>query len=190
MWVQFFIDFALLLFLIYVPGMLLTAIFRMPAPLRFSLAPIISIVAYEMFAVVFQKVGISASFVSITLPTIIAGVIMWMISHFLKRARSTNCATGENPIYRWHLLALYVLVGVSLGLVFFVKPLDGSNVFLQAWDNAFHLNAIKCFVDSGNYSTLAVTVHMGADPNPGTYYYPAAYHMLCAMIVDLTNSIW
>lgn len=188
MWVQFFIDFALLLFLIYVPGMLLTAIFRMPALLRFSLAPIIAIVAYEMFAVVFQKVGISASFVSIALPTIIAGVIMWMVSHFLKRVRSTNCATGENPIYRWHLLALYVLVGVALGLVFFVKPLDGSNVFLQAWDNAFHLNAIKCFVDSGNYSTLAVTVHMGADPNPGTYYYPAAYHMLCAMIVDLTSS--
>lgn len=188
MWVQFFIDFALLLFLVYVPGTLLAAIFRMPAPLRFSLAPIISIVAYEMLAIIFQKVGISASFVSIALPTFIASVVVWAISHFLKRAKSTDRATGEAPGYRWHLLALYAFVGVALGLVFFVKPLDGSNVFLQAWDNAFHLNAIRCFVDSGNFSTLAVTVHTGANPNPGTYYYPAAYHMLCAMIVNLTNS--
>lgn len=187
MWIQFFIDFALLLFLIYVPGVMFGAVFRISAVLRFACAPIISIAAYEVLAIVYEKIGIVASFTAVALPVLFASIVFCVAVLAIRREKNETNSKAQTASYSWWLLVAYALVGVAVGMVFFVKPLDGSDTFLQAWDNAFHLNAIRCFLDSGNYSTLAVTIHSTIGPNSGTYYYPAAYHMLCAMIVDATG---
>lgn len=188
MWASFFADFALLIFMLYVPGSLFGSAFRMPKVLRFSFAPIFSITAYEALAIAYQKASVSASFVKIVLPVMVLSILVCVASRLVGRAKSANCEVAQNATYRASLLALYACVGLFVGAFFFVRQIDGANTFLQAWDNGFHLNAIRSFIDTGNFSALAVTARIGVESNPTFVYYPAAFHMLVALVVEVTGS--
>lgn len=186
MWVNFFICFALALVMLYLPGTLFGSIVRMPSVLRFAFAPLVSVVLYEVFAISYQKMSIHAGFSPIFVPVGVLSAFVCLIA--LLRRRKVAIGGHVAIRYSWTLLAAYVAVGFVVGMLFFVKALDGTDTFMQAWDNAFHLNVVRYFVDSGNYSALCVTNYIDVSPTPGSSYYPAAWHLICAAIVDLTGS--
>lgn len=186
MWVTFFICFALALVMLYLPGTLFGSIVRMPSVLRFAFAPLVSIVLYEVLAISYQKLSIHADFFSIFVPAVVLSAFVYLIA--LLRRRNKASGSCQATRYSWALLIAYIAVGFIVGMLFFVKALDGTDTFMQAWDNAFHLNVIRYFVDSGNYSALYVTNYLDVSPTPGSSYYPAAWHLICAAIVDLTGS--
>ena len=194
MWAQFFADFGLLLAVLYIPGTLLVTPFRIPVVLRFAFAPVISIVMYEVLAIAYQEISVRASFVSIAVPAIAISAVVSAGAVMRNRQRTFACdARGNNgdadvTRYHWSLLALYACISLAVGGFFFVKQLDGSDMFLQAWDNGFHLNVIRSFMDTGGYSALTVTPYVGLPSGSETTYYPAAFHMLCALIVQVTDS--
>lgn len=188
MWTSFFIDFILALVMLYLPGALFGSLFRMPTVLRLAFAPIISITLYEILAIAYQKLSIFANFFSIFIPVLVISAVVCGVSIAVRRSRKSSCGKVVGCSFRWSLLAAYVGVAFVVGMLFFVKALDGTDTFLQAWDNAFHLNVVRYFVDSGNYSALCVTNTVGASPVPGTAYYPAAWHLLCAAITSVVGS--
>ena len=86
---------------------------------------------------------------------------------------------------------LYAVVGIAVGTVFFVRNLDTAASFYQAFDNLHHLNSIRSFVDSGNYSSLNSAVYLesaGSLASPYLWstssFYPSAWHGLVSMIVQ------
>ena len=86
---------------------------------------------------------------------------------------------------------LYAIVGVAVGTVFFVRNLDTAASFYQAFDNVHHLNSIRSFVDSGNYSSFNSAVYLesaGSLASPylwsSSSFYPSAWHGLVSMVVQ------
>lgn len=187
MWVNFFICFILALAMLYLPGVLLGSVVRSSSVLRFAFAPLVSVVLYELIAIFYQKLSIRADFFSIVTPALVLSALVFVIAVLLrKRRRERGCQ--ESTGYSWRFAVAYIVAGFAVGMLFFVKGLDGTDTFMQAWDNAFHLNVIRYFLDSGNYSALCVTNYIDVSPTPGASYYPAAWHLVCAAIVDLTGS--
>lgn len=187
MWTSFFIDFALTLVMLYVPGMLFGFLFRMSNVLRLAFAPIFSITLYEILAIAYQKLSIFADFFSIFFPILLISAVVCIVSLVVRRNKKESCSQVMGQSLCWPSLVLYVGVAFVVGMLFFVKALDGTDTFLQAWDNAFHLNVVRYFVESGNYSALCVTNTTGVSPTPGSGYYPAAWHLLCAAITSVVG---
>ena len=187
MWVNFFICFILALAMLYLPGVLLSSFARGSGVLRFAFAPLVSVVLYEFVAIVYQKLSIRADFFSIFAPAFILSALVFVVAVLLRKHRGERGCRGFAG-YSWRFAVAYIVVGFGVGMLYFVKGLDGTDTFMQAWDNAFHLNVIRYFLDSGNYSALCVTNYIDVSPAPGASYYPAAWHLLCAAIADLTGS--
>lgn len=187
MWVNFFACFALVLVMLYVPGVLLSSAVRVASVVRFAFAPLVSVVVYEIAAIFCEKLSIRASFPTIFGPVLVLSVLVFL-AVTLARRYVVKREPQETTVFSWTIAAAYMAVGLVVGMVFFVKALDGTDTFMQAWDNAFHLNVIRYFIDSGTYSALCVTNYLDASPAPGSSYYPAAWHLLCAAIADFTGS--
>lgn len=83
------------------------------------------------------------------------------------------------------MVCLYVGLGLFVGLFIFVRALDGAECFNETYDNLTHLGLVRSFLESGHYSTLTTSVarDLGA---VGTYY-PAAWHLVTAMVASITD---
>ena len=70
-------------------------------------------------------------------------------------------------------------VGCLVTLYLFIMPLNGPESYVQEFDNAFHLNVIQAFVESGRFSVLQATTFptMPLQPGGDIAYYPAAWHI-------------
>lgn len=76
-------------------------------------------------------------------------------------------------------LACFIVFAFIIGLIYYVKPLDGPSCFSQAWDDFTHYGLIQSFIDTGVYSTLTTSIY--ANLGISGSYYPAGWHLICAM---------
>lgn len=176
---------------LYVPGMLIIRASRMPWVASILLAPLASIAAYTVLAIVYCWIGIPCNWATLALALTIVGVIALAVSCGIVRegAKAGGDAilrdSSEDNRFSWCCLALYSIVGIVITIIVFASCFDVPSTFIQTFDNAAHLNMIQSFVDSGNYSTLATTVFPEVEANefvnPWKAYYPAAWHGLAAM---------
>lgn len=85
------------------------------------------------------------------------------------------------------MLAAIVLFAVLITCIVFIRQLDGPSSFVQEYDNSFHLNLIRSFVDSGEYSVTHCSTYLenlDAAPVSGVGYYPAGWHCVAALLVS------
>lgn len=91
------------------------------------------------------------------------------------------------------VVLLSLVLGVVLGYYLIYSRLDSLDAMFQSYDTTWHLNLIQAMVDSSNYSSINVGPYMSAADAaimPINYngFYPAAWHVLCAMAVQLTGA--
>ena len=192
MWFQFLCASALCLVALYTPGFV--ALLSAGASFGSSLAcaPALCVAAYAVLAIVYPVLGVSASFRSLFCPVLALALLISVVClavrrrHFKPRAELCGHA-----LLSAGLPVLYAIVGVAVGTVFFVRSLDTAASFYQAFDNLHHLNSIRSFVDSGNYSSLNSAVYLesaGSLASPYLWstssFYPSAWHGLVSMIVQ------
>lgn len=89
---------------------------------------------------------------------------------------------------RWPLLVhLGALIIPAVILFSGLTYMIGSPEYIsQTWDNVFHLNAVRYILETGSGSTLTLggMYSNGADPA----LYPAAWHDLVSLVVQLTGA--
>lgn len=182
--VNFIICILLLLIMFYAPGFLFVRNFAPRGAYAVAFAPLISIALYEIFAIVFSFANIENSFFALFAPALLLGVACFF-------AFRKQCAVGGQSKADLKMLALYACVGLGVGAVCFIANLPDVNSFCQEWDNASHLSFIRSFLETGDYSTLGVSAYgndmMTPSGEEATSFYPAAWHLICAMIVSLTG---
>ncbi len=72
----------------------------------------------------------------------------------------------------------------------FLLPLDGPGSAVQTYDNVHQFGLNRSFADSGLWCSFHTTLYLDPassviDPIPGSGYYPAAFHLLAAFLVDM-----
>lgn len=120
------------------------------------------------------------------LPVLIVAVAIAAILLLLRRGLRALPAivTVRRRFDGW--LAASFLVAAVLIAVRFVAIVGDPDAISQTFDNIFHLNAVRFALDTGSASSL--TIGRMTNPSGGLGFYPAAWHALTALTVQLSGA--
>lgn len=201
MWLSFAFAVAALFACLYVPGFILFKALRCSTAFSFACAPLYSLFGFCILGVAYPVFGIGATFPSIVLPVL--GVAIAVLAVQAVRARGSFAAFRKDvsslkerrgaPCFGTVAMCLYVVAGLCFTAYLYVASLNGPGSFAPTYDNVFHFNLVRAFVDSGNWSALSASVYpaetgaQGWSPLPGAGYYPTGWHLLSALTVDMCS---
>ncbi|MFI7483298.1 DUF6541 family protein [Kocuria sp. M1R5S2] len=198
-WWPYLPAFAVLLAVLWLPGLALLWAFGQRGGRILLTAPAISVAVVGVTGVVLDLVGIPYGALSQAVSAVVLAALAWLAGRFVPHGRHTppppaGPAAVEDPEARidggrrW-LFPAGAAAGLAVGAVLLVRRMVSvigvPEAMAQRWDNVFHLNAIRYVVESGNGSTL--TLNRMTDPERTIALYPAAWHQLASLVVPLTG---
>ena len=195
MWDLFFIATITGIVFIFVPGYLILRGCRQQRFVAAAISPLLGVIVYAFLGIVYGEIGITCSWINVFGSFLIISILIYGISkaaqrHFtLNVSNTSHTNTASNTVSRLYLPA-YLIVSITLDCFFFLSNLSSADSFFQAYDNIFHLDVIRSFINSGDWSLLTVTLYETATfnpPLPGGSFYPAGWHVLCALLVSALN---
>lgn len=189
MWSSFLLSAAVILLALYVPGYLFFRALRVSRVFSVGCAPLYSLALYAALPIIYQKAGVFCNGAMLVAPTLVLAIALLLI--FNRRGEQTY----GNPSIRhpWLILALYLAMGLLACWFIFVSGLGDFDTFYNRHDNSTHLNAIRAFIDSGNWSSLGMNVYLTAPDNAQPFdssavFYPSAWHDVVALAVSATGA--
>lgn len=190
MWLTFCIAIVVCVLAFYLPGFLLFSGLGVSRIRALLIAPLASVAGYCAFGIVLPKLGIICSWTSVLLPMLVICAIPFVVR--FARNRRGKLRAEQPGVLDWKTLGIYVALGLVIGTYIYVMPLGAPDAFSQEYDNAFHMETIRAFADSGIWSVLEVSKYMTpADqaiaPLPGAGFYPALWHLMCALVVSVLD---
>ena len=178
---------------LYLVGFLVLKGFRFSNLFALAAAPIVSTLGFETLAIVLDKLDQAASWTVFFVPSLLVGIVVFGVGTLLGRrrvhARADAVAASElkNDLrFDLKMVALYVGLALFVGLFVFVGALDGPACFNETYDNLTHIGLVQSFLESGHYSALAASVYQ--DLGEVGSYYPAAWHLVTAMVAEATGT--
>lgn len=184
MWISFLACIILCAIVLYVPGYLLFRNLAFSTPRSIAFAPIASTAIISIVAIVNEKIGIFSAGSTVFGPTLVLCFIPYLIAKLIGHAKTTDRATS----WDWKFLACYAAFGILICVYMFIKPLDGADSFYCRADNATHLNMVRYFVESGQWSSIGATTGTIAFIPGSAGFYPSAWHDLAALVCTLASS--
>lgn len=182
MWLLFAGASLACLLALYGPGCLLFRGLRFSWPLALACAPLASVFGYAAISVLWGILGIGCSWATVVLPVALTcGACFIGVSYF-----GTQNKAPRSSGFAWGMLALYLSAGIIVCLYVYVLSLDGPQSYYCRYDNQTHYNLARHFLDSGDWSVLHTGSGAAANEMQ-TGYYPAAWHLLVALVASATG---
>ena len=190
-WLEFGLVFILAVLILFLPGSFLGLSLGMRRSSAIALAPALSIVTYCVLGIIYTRVGIFASALSLTLPVWAVSAVLFLLVRHKKVRKAFDLSGPCRNTFR--TMSLYVIFGLLFGGIMFVLPLDGPASSVQTYDNVFHFSLANSFLESGSLSSLDTSLYLGEiwkgiAPFSGHSYYPAAWHVLTASTASLSGA--
>ncbi|WP_251197728.1 DUF6541 family protein [Anaerotardibacter muris] len=190
---EFILSCALITLVLYLPSTLLLRAAHLSCWKAIAFAPLLSILLYSILGVLYSKAGITATGWTIGLPVLLFALVVYGVGVLRSRKRATSASRfDDEPEGKLGLVPLlYVAVGFGLYAFFYLAAMPSMGHAAETYDNVFHYNLIRSFVDSGVWSSLNGSVYLdGASDYPSAFtllgvYYPAAWHAISAFPVSL-----
>lgn len=198
MWLSFSLAFALAVLLLFVPGLLIARAARF-APLQcVGFAPGISVAGYAILCLVYERIEVPTSALTICGGWLFVAAVVFVCSCIARRGYlcAAHAARPRPPRGKAHarwfwlpIAAAYLVIPLVAATILFLKPMDGADAFMQAFDNVSHLGTIRGAVDSGMMDPIGKIGYYSAMEDaarpfaPTTSFYPEMWHMLAAMVV-------
>ena len=147
-----------------------------------AIAPGAAITVISVTAVAAGAVGIPWSLLIVLVGSVVIGAVLWAVRRgfFAPALRSPR----ERPIVDAGLLVAVMLAVALIGWRV-LSVIGGPENISQTFDNVFHLNGVRYVLDTGNASSL--TIGRMTNPGGGLGFYPAAWHALTALVVQLSG---
>ncbi|WP_139653432.1 DUF6541 family protein [Raoultibacter phocaeensis] len=198
MWDTFFLSVAVGVLFLYAPGYLCLRAFKLPHAVSVACAPLVTIVAYSLLPIAYERFGIASSWESVVLPVFGCSLLLFALIRVLVRPQAA--AFGADPngagarfentcVQDARYLALYAALGIAVTSCVFMGTFDDAASFVQEFDNVHHINTIRAFLDSGIWSSMSSTLYPEnitsfQPPFSGSAFYPSAWHCLATLLVD------
>lgn len=197
MWFSFALCFAVSALILLLPGALIVRSFRLPWVYALAVAPGCSVALYTLIGAILPLSGASASgfvvaglaFAIAALPFFVSLCLAWRRKELLSFCVGRRLR-GSLP--SWEVIA-YLLLGLIVSTGLLVRSLDGPESLTQTYDNVLHYGAVRAFLDSGDWSFLSMGQYgtnedAALDPLSTTGFYPAAWHVMVALVADVTGA--
>ena len=192
MWSAFVIASVVTVLLLYVPGALAMRGMGLSLPIAVASAPLASVFLYVVTGILLSRMGIVASWVMLAVVALAVSSVVLLGS----RVRGGGEVLTLGPSRRsarfgWLVLASFVIMGVIVGICCLLNVMDGPEAFPRQYDTVFHLARIRAFAEGGDFSILDATNFpdaQGYGAVEGGSFYPAAWHVVGAMVFQATGS--
>lgn len=168
--------------LLVVPGLLLAYAAGLRGVVAWGLAPALSTTAVALAGVAGPVLGVRFGLTLVAGVTLVLGGVSAGVSRLVRRrepAPAEPRPTMLAALAGWLLGAVPVVVAIARGM-------GTPDVWPQTYDAVFHLNAVRRLLWTGDGSSrdLGAT----AQPDNTHVFYPAAWHDLVALVVQLTGA--
>lgn len=202
MWLQFSLAFLFAVVLLFVPGLLFARAARFSPLQCVGFAPGISVAGYAILCLVYERIEVPTNTLTICGVLALAAIVVFLCSCAVHRGslRAAHAAKPRRPRgkanVRWFwlpVLVAYVVVPLVAATVVFLKPMDGADAFMQAFDNVSHLGTIRGALDSGQFDPLGKVGYYTAMTDatrpftPVFSFYPEMWHMIGAMVTPVAG---
>lgn len=162
-----------------VPGLVAVAPLRGGLLPRFALGSAAAVVSIGISGVIFGSLGIRFQAWQPLVVAVAMAAGTWLIGRRWARA-SLPSDHGARTIT---VLAWIAVVGVVAAVL--LSGLPNFDRVSQTYDNVFHLSAVASILQDGNASSLTLRTIIETDRSWA--YYPAAWHSVVALVVQLTG---
>ena len=171
-----------------VPGYFLLRLALVPRGQAFCGAPVISSALFSVLSIAYDYAGIPANTVTVAVfPAAILAALSG--AAFLLSRRKTTSLSEDDLSFK--VILAFMVLGLSVGMVVFVKNLDGPLAFLEEYDEVHHLNCSQAFAESQVFSFLHNSCYtvdeIGRAPFPSGAFYPFGWHVFCAMLIQMLH---
>lgn len=186
MWSELYLAIVALAAMLFAPGYLLLRAFSLPRAWSVCVAPVISVSLITVWCQLLSLAGVSVTPVLALVPAVVLPVVCLVV---LRALRFEPLRVTKMPGWA---PALFLLMGLFLGHSLYLSRLTSTDIIYQSYDLTQHLNLIRAMADSGHLSSLGTNYYLSpADaaisPAPTGMFYPAAWHALCALVVQATG---
>lgn len=196
---EFILSALLLIVLLYLPGFFMLKSVNCPNIRAICFSPVFSIFLYCVAGIIFDELNIATTGSMLSLSIVVLSMLVFGISYFARSCRKKVVHSGEQeetyhetPVrYLWACLFGYCVIGVVLFCLVYLNALPSLDAVPEDYDNIFHFNLVRSFINSESWSLLNVSIYLdtaGIYPAPFAVkgvYYPAAWHVLCAFPVSI-----
>jgi hypothetical protein len=182
-WLSAVPAFLAIVALLYVPGALLCAAVGTRGFLLLATAPGVTVAAMACLAIVFPFIGIGWSVISVGIGIVIIAALAWAMRLLIRRRIGAERAPRPAGDGRWIAIAMIVAgVVIAVQLVIAIGRPDNIS---QTFDAIYHLNTLRYIQDTANASSLHVNQLVVPPGRAGLY--PAAWHALASLAIELTG---
>ncbi|MCQ6271646.1 hypothetical protein M8J71_14275 [Pseudarthrobacter sp. R1] len=174
--------------LLLLPGTLIILALGLRNPAFIAVAPLLTVSIVAVTAIVAPSAGAEWSLLPVAAATCLLAAVLWagrQLPKLRQPSRSWRSALGATK-----RMLLTAGVGLAIGagsIAYQLRTAFGrpENIS-QTFDNVFHLNAIRYVLETGNASSMTLTGMTNGENPP--YFYPAAWHALASLLVQLTGT--
>lgn len=173
--------------LLFAPGFVVTTALGLRGLPAWAGAPVVTVALTSVTAIVSGSAGVPWSILPVLAVVAVVSVVAWLGRRLLNNKLGYETAPWK---FRPTRAALIQLAGLGAGALIIASQLRrafGSPLNIsQTFDNIFHLNAIRFMLDTANASSM--NIGQMTAPGSAPTFYPAAWHGLVALLVQVTGA--
>ncbi len=176
------------LLLLFLPGMLVLAGLGLQRWSHVAVAPVLTVSIVAVTAIAAPFLGIAWSILPVAGATVILAALLFVVRFAWHRRRGTvpPVLALPRPGKSLVVAATGFLAGSAAIALQLRSAFGRPENISQTFDNVFHLNAIRYVLDTANASSLTLSGMTSGDSPP--YFYPAAWHGLVSLLVQMTGA--
>lgn len=186
MWMTFFVGVLFCLAIVYLPGYLQLRALRFARALAIACAPVIAVAEYGVLGALFGLMGVRTSWYAIVGIVVALSALMCALAFVaLRKKRAHPCLVIKAQV-RPSSVLIYLCFSVPIVCFYLLPNIGGPETTVQLFDNAFHLNLIHSFAETGRFSVLQSTTFptVPLQALGDISYYPAGWHVIASLCVD------
>ena len=186
MWSEFYLSVACTGLSLLIPGYLAMRAIGANRTMAVCCSPVVSLSLIAALGQLYALVGIPGSPVAVLAPLVILTALGLALSKVRKFPELT--LPSVSPLG----MCLALLLGAALGYNLYISRLGTPDAVFQAYDVTWHLDLIQAMSESGKLTSLGASPYLTAPDAaiaPANYsmFYPAAWHVLCALVKSLAG---
>lgn len=162
---------------LYLPPYLLLRSFKSRRGFALATAPLVASSVYSLEAIVYAKLGVASSWVSIVAPLAIVAAILFVIRTAWERSHLEKASEAFGMHLPRARMGLFLAAGMAACALFYILPMESADALICGNDIVHHISLNRAFVETGNWSTLETTT----TPGSGGAFYPSLWSLLAAL---------
>ena len=187
MWSEFYLSVACTVLILLIPGYLAMRAIGANRTMAVCCSPVVSLSLIAALGQLYAIVGIPGSAVAVLAPLVVLAALALALSKVRKFPELS--LPSVSPL----AMCLALLLGAALGYNLYISRLGAPDAVFQAYDVTWHLDLIQAMSESGKLSSLGASPYLtvqDAAIAPANYsmFYPAAWHVLCAIVKSLAGT--